>query len=88
MYEEFFSINNVLREYNEMKKEIKNPVKKYFEIYYIKMIERYWVSCEKNTVKKNSTVRKTKQYRLMILSNCISCGKKRSRFIKNQESIM
>ena len=24
-HDEFFSVNNVLREYNEMKKEIKNP---------------------------------------------------------------
>ena len=24
-HEEFFSVNNVLREYNEMKEEIKNP---------------------------------------------------------------
>ena len=24
-YDEFFSVNNVLREYNEMKEEIKNP---------------------------------------------------------------
>ena len=24
-HDEFFSVNNILREYNEMKKEIKNP---------------------------------------------------------------
>ena len=34
---------------------------------------------------ENSSVRKTKQNRLMLLSNCPVCGKEKSRFIKNQE---
>ena len=37
---------------------------------------------KKNTVKENSSVRRTKQNRLMPLSNCAICGKKKSRFIK------
>ena len=45
----------------------------------------YCLSCKKNTEKKNSSVRKTKQNRLMLLSNCAFCGKKKSTFIKNKE---
>ena len=48
-------------------------------------METYCVSCKKNTASENSNVRKTKQNRLMLLSNCVFCGKKKSTFIKNQE---
>ena len=49
-------------------------------------METYCVSCKKNTANKNSTVIIAKQNRLMLLSNCAVCGKKKSRFIKNQEA--
>ena len=45
----------------------------------------YWVTCKKYTANKNSSVRKIKQNRLIILSNCTICGKKKSTFIKNHE---
>ena len=45
----------------------------------------YCVSCKKHTVKEKSNVRKTKQNRLKLLSNCAVWGKKISTFIKNQE---
>ena len=45
----------------------------------------YYVSSTKNTANENSSLRKTKQNRLMILSNCDACGKKKSMFIKSQE---
>ena len=48
-------------------------------------METYRVSCKKKTANKNSSVRKTKQNRLMILSNCAVCGKKKSTFLKNKE---
>ena len=48
-------------------------------------METYCVICKKYTANKNWKVRKTKQNRLMILSNCIICGKKNSTFIKNKE---
>ena len=35
------------------------------------------VSCKENTANENSSVRKTKQNRLMFLSNCAVCGKKK-----------
>ena len=43
------------------------------------------MSVVKNTANKNSSVRKTKQNRLILLSNCSVCSKKRSCFIENQE---
>ena len=43
------------------------------------------VSCKKNTANENASVRKTKQNRLMVLSNCAVCGKKKWGLIKNQE---
>ena len=49
-------------------------------------METYCVSCKKYAANKNSSARKTKQNRLMILSNCAVCGKKNSTFvIKNKE---
>ena len=48
-------------------------------------METYCVSCRRYTENKNSNVRKTKQNRLMLLSNCTVCGKKKSSFIKNTE---
>ena len=48
-------------------------------------MEIYCICCKKNSANKNSTVRKTKQNRLMLLSNCAVCGKKNLTFIKNQE---
>ena len=47
-------------------------------------METYCVSC-KNTANENSSVRKSKQNRLMLLSNCAVCGKKKSTFIKSKE---
>ena len=40
-------------------------------------MENYHVSCKKYTANKNSSVRKTKQNRLMLLSNCAICGKEK-----------
>ena len=47
-------------------------------------METFCVSCKKNTAKENSSVRKTKQTRLMLLSECPVCGKKKWTFIKNE----
>ena len=48
-------------------------------------MEIYSVSCKKYTENKNSNVRKTKQNRLMLLSNCVACDKKKINFYKNNE---
>ena len=49
-------------------------------------MQTYCVSCIKNTTNKNSSFRKTKQNRLILLSDCAVCGKKKSRLIKSQEA--
>ena len=41
-------------------------------------METYCVSCKKHTGNENSSVRKAKQNRLMLLSNCAICGKKKT----------
>ena len=48
-HDEFLSVNNELREYNEKHKEIK----KICVIYYIKTMTNYCVSCKKNKKKFN-----------------------------------
>ena len=49
-------------------------------------METYCVSSKKYTANENSSVRKTKQYRLMLLLNCVICGKRKSTFIKNKKT--
>ena len=49
------------------------------------MKETFCVSCKKYTANKNSSFRKTKQNRLMLLSNGAVCGKKKSTFRKTKE---
>ena len=48
-------------------------------------METYYVSCKKNTANENTSVRKSKQSILMLLSNWAACDRKKSRFIENQE---
>ena len=45
----------------------------------------YCYSCKKDTATKNSTVKATKQNRLMLVSNCAVFIKQKSMFIKNEE---
>ena len=35
-----------------------------------------FVTCKNNTANKNSSVKRTKQNRLMLSSNCVGCSKK------------
>ena len=42
--------------------------------------------CRKNTKSKNPKVVKTKNWRMMLLSNCAVCNSKKSRFTKEQET--
>ena len=46
-------------------------------------METYCASCKKNTTNGNSSVRKTKQNRLTLLSNCVISGEKLSLKIEN-----
>ena len=45
----------------------------------------YCLKCRKNTESKNPKVAKTKNERIMLLSKCVMCGSKKSKFIKQQE---
>ena len=49
-------------------------------------METYCVSCKKYTENEHSNVRKTKRNRLMLLSNCSVCDKKKSAFTKNKKT--
>ena len=51
----------------------------------MKAMETHRVSCNKNTANENSSARKTNPNRLMLLTTCAACGKKKSTFVKNQE---
>ena len=48
-------------------------------------MKTYCVSCKKYTTNEKSNIRKTKKHRLMLLSNCAICGKKKLTSIKNKE---
>ena len=48
-------------------------------------METCCVISNKNTANENSSIRKTQQNRLMLVSNFAVCGKKKLRFIKNQQ---
>ena len=49
-------------------------------------MEIYCASCQKYTENKKLNVTKTKKKnRLMLLSNCTVCGKKKSAFTENKE---
>ena len=68
-----------------MKKETKNLETSVEYINYIKTMETYCVTCKNYTANENPSVKKAKQNRLMLLSNCAVCVKKKSNFIKNKE---
>ena len=48
-------------------------------------METYCISCKKNTWNINSSVGRTRQIRLMLVSNCAFCGKQNQNS-KNQEA--
>ena len=46
----------------------------------------YCLKCKKNTESKNPKVVRTKNGRIMLLSNCLVGNSKKSEFIKEQEA--
>ena len=50
-----------------------------------KTIETYCFNYKKNIANRNFGIRKTKQIRLIVFSNCAIYGKKNSGFVKNRE---
>ena len=49
--------------------------------------ETYCLACRKYTKNINPKIVKNRQNRLMIQSNCPSCGSRKSRFIKEQQAM-
>ena len=47
---------------------------------------KFCLKCRKDTENINSKVSKTSNGRTMLLSNCVICNSKKSRFTKNQEA--
>ena len=45
----------------------------------------YCLKCRRNTKSKNPKVARTKSGRIMLLSNCVVCDSKKSKFLKQQE---
>ena len=48
-------------------------------------METYCLKCKKNTKNISPKISSTSNGKSMILSKCVICGSKKSRFIKNQE---
>ena len=48
-------------------------------------METYFLKCKKNTKSINPKISSSSNGKAMILSKCVICGSKKSRFIKNQE---
>ena len=49
--------------------------------------ETYWLVCRKYTKKNNPKIVRNRKNRLMIQSNCATCGSKKSIFIKEQQAM-
>ena len=49
--------------------------------------ETYSLVCKKYTKNNNPKIVRNRQNRVMIQSNCATCGSKKSRFIKEQQAM-
>ena len=49
--------------------------------------ETYCLACRKYTKNNNLKIVRNRQNKLMIQSNCATCGSKKSRFIKEQQAM-
>ena len=50
------------------------------------MLSYHCLKCRKNTESKNPKVTRTKNGRIMLLSECAVCDSKKLKFIKEQET--
>ena len=50
------------------------------------MLSYYCLKCRKNAKSKNLKVARTKNGRIMLLSNYVVCDSKKSKFLKQQEA--
>ena len=49
--------------------------------------ETYCLVCKKHTKNDNPKIVRNRQNKLMIQSNCATCGSKKSRFIKEEQAM-
>ena len=49
--------------------------------------ETYCLACREHTKNTNPKIVRNRQNRLMVQSNCVICGSKKSRFIKEQQAM-
>ena len=49
-------------------------------------MKSYCLKCKKDTENINPRVSNTSNGKTMLLSKCVKCGSKKSRFIRNQEA--
>ena len=80
-HDQLFSVNNVLREYNEIKQKIKNHDTPLGCI--IQKMGAYCDSCKNHTANKNSCARKTNQD-IFFYQTVLFVGKNLT-FIENDE---
>ena len=81
-HDEFVLINNVLKEFDDIRQEIKNSiVKQKFETIHKTMLSCY-LKCRKNSESKNPKIVKAKTGRRMLLSKSVVCDSKILKFIK------
>ena len=89
-HDEFVLINmlieNVPKEFYDMKEKIKNYNDKWrFKLYIEQCYLIVW-SVEKNRESKNPEVLRTENGRIMLFSKCSGCKSKNSKFLKEQET--
>ena len=68
---------------NIVKKILPNFEYSHLVLFYIKAMEAYSVTCKE--ILWTKIVRRIKQTRLILFSNCAIWGNKKSKFVKNQE---
>ena len=83
IHDGFVLISNVLKEFYDMKEDIKNPNDK--ETIYKTMLS-YCLKCRKNAESKNPKFVRTENRRIMLLSKCEVGNSKKLIFIKEEKA--
>ena len=77
-YDEFVVINNVMKEFYDMNKDIKNSKNKQkFKLYIKRCFLQCCLKCRKNMESKNAKVVRSKNGRIMLLSKSALCDNKK-----------
>ena len=84
-----FKLDNTIK--SKTIKDILEKILPHYEenclvLLHLKTMETYCVTCKKNTASKNSSVWRTKQNKLNLVSICDDFEKKKSSYIRNQKA--